>query len=435
MQNFFKRPVNFFRAFVATACLISGAFVFTSTSAYATGPVDGSACSSWVRIIDVSSYQPNIDWSQVARGGVAGAYIKLTEGTGYTSPVAGAQRAGAAAVGIPWGGYAYETPTGGIDSAIAAADYFVAAGAGTGTLPPMLDLESSNLDPTGTTVWTAYFLAEVKRLTGKTAVIYSGAYYPFIGAVGSALSGAYPFWVAAYTSGYNNVSNACNTPQPSSTSTWPSWSIWQYTSVGQIPGIPTNVDVSAVTPQWWASATGGTVAPPNPGTNNYPAPVYNYSSYGTKVIDIQSAMNFWEHAGLTVDGVYGPATTSAVAQFQANVLHVTADGVWGPATNTAYNAFTAAMAKLAANAPAPAPSINWSAIAFIHACTLTVQSYGANNACVKFLQADLSGRGFPLAQDGAFGPATYNAVVAFQHAHGLTADGVVGPNTWNALLR
>lgn len=32
--------------------------------------------------IDVSSYQPNIDWATVKANGIAFAYIKATEGTG-----------------------------------------------------------------------------------------------------------------------------------------------------------------------------------------------------------------------------------------------------------------------------------------------------------------------------------------------------------------
>ena len=36
--------------------------------------------------IDVSSYQPNIDWSAVKANGVEFAYIKATEGTSMYSP-------------------------------------------------------------------------------------------------------------------------------------------------------------------------------------------------------------------------------------------------------------------------------------------------------------------------------------------------------------
>jgi lipoprotein-anchoring transpeptidase ErfK/SrfK len=37
--------------------------------------------------------------------------------------------------------------------------------------------------------------------------------------------------------------------------------------------------------------------------------------------------------------------------------------------------------------------------------------------------------------DGAFGPGTYHAVVAFQKVQGLTRDGIAGPATWARLAR
>lgn len=40
----------------------------------------------------------------------------------------------------------------------------------------------------------------------------------------------------------------------------------------------------------------------------------------------------------------------------------------------------------------------------------------------------------PIAIDGIFGPATKNAVIAFQNLYGLSPDGIVGRNTWAAIL-
>lgn len=59
---------------------------------------------------------------------------------------------------------------------------------------------------------------------------------------------------------------------------------------------------------------------------------------------------------------------------------------------------------------------------------------GRAGRAVEILQLALAAQGWPLTRDGRFGPATAGAVVAFQHARGLTADGVAGPDTWSALL-
>ena len=53
-----------------------------------------------------------------------------------------------------------------------------------------------------------------------------------------------------------------------------------------------------------------------------------------------------------------------------------------------------------------------------------------NNRYVKALQACLKYWGYNCGTiDGKFGTNTYNKVVAFQRAYGLTADGVAGFNT------
>jgi uncharacterized YkwD family protein len=68
-------------------------------------------------------------------------------------------------------------------------------------------------------------------------------------------------------------------------------------------------------------------------------------------------------------------------------------------------------------------------------------SYGSRGDQVRQIQQCLNNisNSYPqigrLAEDGAFGNATRNAVVAFQRAFGLTADGIAGPATWNGIMQ
>lgn len=123
------------------------------------------------------------------------------------------------------------------------------------------------------------------------------------------------------------------------------------------------------------------------GTGNFP--VLRRGSTGTNVKVLQAVVN------VTVDGSFGPATETAVINFQRSA-GLAADGIVGPNT--------------------------WGAL-------LSTVRQGDSGRSVRGVQAR-----FGLARDGIFGPATHSAVVSFQRSKGLTADGVVGPLTWGAIL-
>ena len=59
---------------------------------------------------------------------------------------------------------------------------------------------------------------------------------------------------------------------------------------------------------------------------------------------------------------------------------------------------------------------------------------GSRGDGVKWIQALLKNRGYPVSVDGIFGPNTERMVRHWQGANGLVADGIVGPRTW-AILR
>ncbi len=111
-----------------------------------------------------------------------------------------------------------------------------------------------------------------------------------------------------------------------------------------------------------------------------------------------------------IDGAFGPVTKTAVEQFQSG-NGLTVDGIVGPATWTALGG---------GGAEPP---------------TLT---QGSNGLVVEKLQSALNeGRGSfapstnpVLVVDGSYGPHTAAAVTGVQDSGGIGADGVVGLQTW-----
>lgn len=58
---------------------------------------------------------------------------------------------------------------------------------------------------------------------------------------------------------------------------------------------------------------------------------------------------------------------------------------------------------------------------------------GSRGDSVRDLQQKLNANGYKLAEDGAFGSNTYNAVLDYQRKNKLAVDGVVGDETWGSL--
>lgn len=63
--------------------------------------------------------------------------------------------------------------------------------------------------------------------------------------------------------------------------------------------------------------------------------------------------------------------------------------------------------------------------------TIRINSKGSS---VDALQGMLPAYGFPVEKTGVFDEATRQAVIGFQHKHGLDADGIVGYRSWEKLF-
>lgn len=113
---------------------------------------------------------------------------------------------------------------------------------GPGDLPVMLDIEGASMQGESAAFIQQQmdlWLSKVEQGTGKKPLIYTGK-YAWDPSVQSPAYGGYPLWIAAYGANSGGVPTSCpNTPMG-----WSTWSFWQYTSIGAIPGIGTNVDKS-----------------------------------------------------------------------------------------------------------------------------------------------------------------------------------------------
>jgi GH25 family lysozyme M1 (1,4-beta-N-acetylmuramidase) len=189
--------------------------------------------------VDVSAYQPNVNWATVKAKGAKFAYVKATEGVKYTSSTFAAQYAGARTAGLAHGAYHYATPN--TASGIAQADYFVAHGGGGKadgyTLPGVLDIENNpygkdkcyGMSHAKMNSWITAFLHEYRARTGRHAVINTFKDW-WIACTGNAGAKSGSTFGATYLLWVNDhKASAASVPIPSA---WKSYTVWQWTDKG-----------------------------------------------------------------------------------------------------------------------------------------------------------------------------------------------------------
>ena len=181
--------------------------------------------------VDVSRYQPNIDWSQVRSDGIRIAYCKATEGQTYKSPPYSVQMHGAEGAGLRVGWYHFYRPKG--DPAAEAQWALSEAGWVKTWLPPMLDVEvTDGVSPVDIVAGMKVWLELVEARAGVPPIIYTSP--GFWREIGNPMGFThYPLWVAHYAVSKPRIPDGWTAPVA-----------WQFTSSGMVKGIRGPVDLN-----------------------------------------------------------------------------------------------------------------------------------------------------------------------------------------------
>ena len=186
--------------------------------------------------IDVAAHQhpggTPIDWSKV-RSGQSFAFVKATEGGDWVNPHYAQDIQAANAAGLKTGAYHYARPAG--DAKTQAANFAAQiALAPDQTLPPALDIEvAEGKSAAQLEQWIEEFTSELKRLTGRTPMIYTYKYFWMGQMNNSQKFSDMPLWLAAYQD-----------QAPEAVGGWNELSFWQRSGSGKVAGISTDVDMN-----------------------------------------------------------------------------------------------------------------------------------------------------------------------------------------------
>lgn len=155
-----------------------------------------------MKVVDISGWNNDIDWSRLINEGVEGVIVKISEGR-TLSELHGKQIAGAAARGLKWGVYCYthaQTTARAEEEAEAVMDALDALGYGAPELGIWIDVEAPEVigqDPDDVTAVCSAFISACN------AVGYSAGIYASLSTLTDRinvndLADYVPYWCAQY---------------------------------------------------------------------------------------------------------------------------------------------------------------------------------------------------------------------------------------------
>lgn len=180
--------------------------------------------------IDVSKWQGNINFKEVANNGIKIVYIKATQGTNYVSQTFEESYKNAKENVLKIGFYHYVTARD-VQSAKNEAEFFASKISGKQIDCRLaMDFEEfGNLSKSEINAIGLAFLKRLEEITQKPVIVYSNTYTAKTIWEGEIIN--YPLWVAEY-----------GVSKPQNNGKWNTYIGWQYTDMGQIAGINSYVD-------------------------------------------------------------------------------------------------------------------------------------------------------------------------------------------------
>ena len=192
---------------------------------------------AFLRGIDVSHFQQDVNWPVVAAAGIKFCFIKATEGVSHVDARFAANWHAAGQAGLVRGAYHFFRPA---LSVTAQADLFLRTvpRLGASDLPPVLDLEApeewQGIPVLNRPQLALGWLKAVENQFHLKPILYlSPAFVTDVLHNPTALAG-YPAWLAHYT-----TDPAPDVPRP-----WTNWTFWQHTRQGRAPGVSSQVDLN-----------------------------------------------------------------------------------------------------------------------------------------------------------------------------------------------
>ena len=212
------------------------------------------------QVVDVSTFQQTIDWSQVNQDGIVGAMIRAGYGFGTVDNQYRVNVTGCENNGIPYGMYHYSYATN-IEDAKKEAEFFINNAKGTSPSYPLaMDVEEASQAAMGKQALTAMILAfcDMVKAAGYQPMLYTNLNWATNYIDMSQIDNAgIRVWIAQYNTTLDYKGN---------------YFLWQYTSSGRVAGIPANVDLN------YLGSDAGEITPSQP-------PVTDNNTYTVKAGD------------------------------------------------------------------------------------------------------------------------------------------------------